>query len=314
LVLGLVFVFLGLVFVFLEPEFPALARGDFATRRGERLVGLAFKIPSPAFRDRNLAFEVPKLEEAVRAVLFPVRTLHERVLSLRERDRELGPRLTPPLPVSVTMSEDSHCILVAEDDSATAKQLASDVASLGMRARMVSTLEEVDKAIAEGRFCCVLLDKQLPSEQGAAPYAATGDTALKKLRAYDPRRNELNHHVLGIVIVTGVSQSDTFINDNYRRGATAFVAKPAEADRIAAEALGALEGAGRLSAQLGGRMRKPAGCGDANGGNSSVAHFDGTSFTTYEVGAEIGFLSLWGYDATHVWIGDDSGRIFRFVP
>jgi hypothetical protein len=57
-----------------------------------------------------------------------------------------------------------------------------------------------------------------------------------------------------------------------------------------------------------------AGEGNANGGNTRVAHWDGTHFATYDVGTDIVFMSLWGTDAEHVWIGDSSGRIFRFVP
>jgi CheY-like chemotaxis protein len=144
------------------------------------------------------------------------------------------------------MTHDTHCVLIAEDDPAMAQNLASFVASLGMRSRIASTLEEIDQAIAEGGFCCVLLDKQLPVTKGAAAYAATGDTGLAHLRAYDPRRNERDHHLLAIVIVTGVSQKDTFINDNHRRGATSFVAKSElDADRIAGEIQGALDRAGR---------------------------------------------------------------------
>jgi len=109
------------------------------------------------------------------------------------------------------MIAQEHTVLIVEDDPKTAEHMVEFVRSLGMSARVAASREDVDLAIAEGGFCIVLLDKQLPASHGSIPLVATGDTALKRLRAVDPRRNEDDGHVLPILIVTGASTSDVFI-------------------------------------------------------------------------------------------------------
>jgi hypothetical protein len=52
---------------------------------------------------------------------------------------------------------------------------------------------------------------------------------------------------LPILIVTGASTSDVFINANYRLGATSFIPKPLDPERITKEILDALARAGRAS-------------------------------------------------------------------
>jgi hypothetical protein len=91
----------------------------------------------------------------------------------------------------------------------------------------------------------VLLDKELPAADGDPPLIATGDTAQRRLRAVDPRRNADDHHLLPILILTKVPPTPALLNAQYRQGASGFLAKPATPEVIASEVLGALERAGR---------------------------------------------------------------------
>jgi DNA-binding response OmpR family regulator len=58
---------------------------------------------------------------------------------------------------------DDHRVLIVEDEPRTSTLLLECVRSLGMRRLVAATLEEVDVAIANAGFCCVLLDTQIPS-------------------------------------------------------------------------------------------------------------------------------------------------------
>ena len=78
------------------------------------------------------------------------------------------------------MASQAHHLLVVEDDPGTARHLLALARSLGMTARLTATLAEVEAALAEEKYCCVLLDKQLPAIAGATPYAITGDAAQKR--------------------------------------------------------------------------------------------------------------------------------------
>jgi hypothetical protein len=113
-----------------------------------------------------------------------------------------------------------------------------------MNARVATTLEEVDVAIEDGGFCAVILDKEIPADSASAAYVATGDTALRRLRAYDPRKTEGDHHVLPILVFTSKADSDVFMSRNFVLGASFFLRKPATAEMVTTELLAALERGG----------------------------------------------------------------------
>jgi hypothetical protein len=54
--------------------------------------------------------------------------------------------------------------------------------------------------------------------------------------------------------------------------------------------------------------------GECGATMSGITHWDGTTFTAYEVGVELQSPSIWGTDDTHLWLGDSQGRIFRYMP
>jgi DNA-binding response OmpR family regulator len=151
------------------------------------------------------------------------------------------------------VSADVCNILIVEDDADTARRLAAFVRSLGMKARIAATLADVEAALAEESFCCVLLDKQIPAAPGEPPLASSGDTAQKLVRAVDPRRNDDDQHLLPILVITGAAaeleerRKAEFVSKNFRDGASAYIPKPFDADTITREIRAALERAGRTT-------------------------------------------------------------------
>jgi CheY-like chemotaxis protein len=149
------------------------------------------------------------------------------------------------------MDSVAHHLLVVEDDPGTSRHLLALARSLGMTARLAATLAEVEAALAEEKYCCVLLDKQLPAVAGATPYAITGDAAQKRVRAVDPRRNESDFHVLPILVITAAAaeleegRKAEFISKNFRDGASAYIPKPFDLEAVGREILAALERAER---------------------------------------------------------------------
>jgi len=140
---------------------------------------------------------------------------------------------------------DCHTILIVEDDAKIAAMLVGWVRALGMHAIVATTLEEVDRAIEEGGFCAVILDKEIPADGSSEPYVATGDTALRRLRAHDTRRTPDDQHVLPILVFTSKADSDVFNSRNFTLGASFFIRKPTTAEVLTGELLAALERGGR---------------------------------------------------------------------
>ena len=156
------------------------------------------------------------------------------------------------------MSEHKHMGLIVEDDPEVATLLVQVVRSLGHAARVATTLEDVDAAIAEGGYCYVLLDKQIPATKGSLALASTGNTAQEHLRRAAPSRNVPTEarwndaHHLPIIVVTKYSRELDFVAENLREGASAFVAKPFDPEKLAAEILAAIARAG-----VGHEMQRP---------------------------------------------------------
>ena len=123
------------------------------------------------------------------------------------------------------MSED-HVALIVEDEPPIAAALVEIAASRAHGARRASTLEDVRAAAAEGGYCYVLLDMQIPTAPGGRPLVSAGETALALLRKGEPRRNARGRHLLPILVVTGYSSDPDFIWRIYDAEADGFVTKP----------------------------------------------------------------------------------------
>jgi CheY-like chemotaxis protein len=149
------------------------------------------------------------------------------------------------------MSLSACKILVVEDHANTARHLGAAIGSLGMVARVAATLADVETALAEGTFCGVLLDKQIPAVAGAEPSVAAGDTAQRMVRAKYPQRNEQDHHLVPILVITSAAaqleaaRQAEFISKNFRDGASVYIPKPFDVETIARELRAALDRAGR---------------------------------------------------------------------
>jgi DNA-binding response OmpR family regulator len=123
-----------------------------------------------------------------------------------------------------------HRVLIAEDHAPTAKFLVELFASIGWDVTIVGSLEELRIAVAEGNFCCAVLDKHLPNAPGGLPLPMAGDTAMDVVRDYDDRPGPENCHLLPVIVATGASTHHYFVTDQFKRGADDFVAKPFEDD------------------------------------------------------------------------------------
>lgn len=124
------------------------------------------------------------------------------------------------------MSGKGHVALIVEDEPETAEYLRDFCASIGHSSRHCVTLADVRAAIAEGGFCYVLLDMQIPAEAGGRSMAMSGETALKELRALEPRRNAADAHLLPILVVTAYSREPAYVSKMHGKGADGFIAKP----------------------------------------------------------------------------------------
>ena len=119
----------------------------------------------------------------------------------------------------------AHVGLVIEDDPHIAKVLGDLVESLGHRAIVATTLEEVRAAIEAGGYCYVLLDMQIPATAGATPQVGCGETALVWLRAKDARFNADGRHWLQILVVSAYSREPEFVDRLRDMDANGFIAK-----------------------------------------------------------------------------------------
>ena len=126
----------------------------------------------------------------------------------------------------MTALTDPHEALIVEDDPATARNLAAFAASMGHKYRICTTLAEVREAIAQGGYCYVLLDMEIPAEADSIALVSSGLTALELLRDADPRTTKRAYHVLPIIVITGYNNDEhTFGSDVLERRATAYLSK-----------------------------------------------------------------------------------------
>jgi CheY-like chemotaxis protein len=142
-----------------------------------------------------------------------------------------------------------HRVLIIEDDPILAAVLAAMVASLGHEFVIARTLEEVRLRLAEGRYCYVLLDMQIPPVDGKDPEVGCGETALELVRKTDSSRTAEGKFRLPILVVTGYSRQPEFVARMFEKWDVAgFVAKPLpDAHEVVLDKIrGALRVAGRV--------------------------------------------------------------------
>jgi CheY-like chemotaxis protein len=117
-----------------------------------------------------------------------------------------------------------HTILVVEDDDAVAHAFDEICASIECKTVRAATLADVKQRIAEGGFCAVILDMQIPVDPGGRPLVSAGETALELLRKYDRRRTE-DGRVLPIIAVTGYSSAWDYVARLFTAGIDDFIPK-----------------------------------------------------------------------------------------
>ena len=131
---------------------------------------------------------------------------------------------------------------LSKTDPSTAAQLASYVRSLGHAVRIATTLADVNQAIADGGFCYVLLDKQIPAVLGVEAIVATGDLAQKRLRTMNSRRHpKSDMHILPNPRRLGLLQNPGLRRAERSNGACDFIPKPCDAETVTRAILATLE-------------------------------------------------------------------------
>lgn len=140
-----------------------------------------------------------------------------------------------------------HVALIVEDDVHVSKSLVVLVESLGHTARTAFTLRQASAEIERDGYCYVLLDMQIPSDEGNPPLMTSGKTVLARLRKRSPERAESGAWALPIIVVTSYAKDHEFVSELFEDGASGFIPKPFDngIDAVGRKILSVLSRAGR---------------------------------------------------------------------
>lgn len=175
--------------------------------------------------------------------------------------RRRSPAATPPpepraeplatsTPITAgRLSTRSHQALVVEDTDDVREVVQDICTSLGHEAVCLVSQSEAEAALAERRFCYVLLDLQIPVRPRSMARIQTGMTTLERIRA------RFSHEELPVIVMTAHGRDHAICRQAFLLGATDFVKKPFDS-----EGEPSLEELIRAAVQRTCEARHPGGC------------------------------------------------------
>jgi DNA-binding response OmpR family regulator len=135
--------------------------------------------------------------------------------------------------------KEGHRVLVVDDDPGTVKTVTRVLKTQGFEVRVATCVKAALEAIEEEDFCLLIVDQQLPYEDGDEPVAFAGETILRAARKKDARHTDDGLWFrLQLVALTGYSREAKYATRVHQAGADVFVEKPIASDESIEELIG----------------------------------------------------------------------------
>lgn len=152
-----------------------------------------------------------------------------------------------------------HCVLIVDDDARIRQTAASILDSLKLEHEEAASQAEATDKLVSGKYCCVLLDLEIPVRESTFARQTNGENLLREIRA-----NEAIKHI-PVVIMTGHgNDSPALAVKLMKLGAVDFVSKPFGGDaldRAVLDAIATFEkiGRGQVKVKTAGDLKPFAG-------------------------------------------------------
>ena len=123
------------------------------------------------------------------------------------------------------MTKNCHHALAVDDDACAIYAVESILTSLGHRVTVAKNQEEAEALLDKERYCCALIDLELPAREGEETRRQTGFNIIERAR------RRFSAAELPIIAMTAHGVRHEMATRAFKMGATDYISKPFDQDQ-----------------------------------------------------------------------------------